>query len=48
MSEPTTHEEGRAPSGAPSTGGLQVWIACALLLLVPTLLILIVKYVCGL
>ena len=34
--------EGSAPS--PSQSGMQIWLACALFIVVPLLLILLVKY----
>ncbi len=46
MSQPVMNDgEGRAQPSSQS--GMQVWMTCALFIVVPTLVILIIKYLFG-
>lgn len=44
MSESIADGEERERPPAAAQSGVQVWVACALLIVVPVLLILVVKY----
>ena len=48
MSEPVSERGVEEHAPVPTQSAAQVWIACAAFILVPTLLILLVKYFFGL
>lgn len=48
MPKVTTDGEAGHETNEPHQSGMQIWIACALFILVPALLILAVKYFFGL
>ena len=48
MPTPSTEGEEKQLEGLASQSGLRVWLACALFLLVPTVIILVVKYILAL